>query len=259
MGLYSILIYALFCFLNTPWHQQWSCVDLRWLNVWNGCRVGPGQTACTFIAIDVWCVIDFTWSCYCNIGPYVIPPHVLFCFVFLSKYTLIILWRVLRWSLLVECMERLSCWPWTNSAYVFSYYCAVCDSYSKPLFVFSVVWSVCNFISCAILLSEYTATSLIIMALHWSLLVECMERVLCWPLMHSTYVCSYCCAVCDWPYSKLLLVFDAVCMGPYLILPHAPFCSPNTPQRSQRDLHWSSLVECVEWVPCWPWTNSAYV
>ena len=24
-------------------------------------------------------------------------------------------------------------------------------------------------------------------------------------------------------------------------------------------LRWSSVVECIKWVPCWPWTKSAYV
>ena len=28
-----------------------ACIDLRWLNVWNGCRVGPGRTARTFVAV----------------------------------------------------------------------------------------------------------------------------------------------------------------------------------------------------------------
>ena len=31
----------------------------------------------------------------------------------------------LHWSSLVDCMKRVSCWPWTNSAYVCV---AVCDS-----------------------------------------------------------------------------------------------------------------------------------
>ena len=57
----------------------------------------------------------------------------------------------LRWSSLVECMERVPCWPCTNSTYVCSYYCYVCDSaYSKMFSLFDAVGAVCNFTSCAI-------------------------------------------------------------------------------------------------------------
>ena len=38
-------------------------IDLRWLNVWNGCRVVPGRTGCTFVAIAA-CAIYLTRSCY---------------------------------------------------------------------------------------------------------------------------------------------------------------------------------------------------
>ena len=41
-----------------------TCVDFHCLNVWNGCRVGPGQTGCTFAAIAAWSAIDLTRSCY---------------------------------------------------------------------------------------------------------------------------------------------------------------------------------------------------
>ena len=51
--------------------------------------------------------------------------------------------------------------------------------------------------------------------LHWSSLVECMQRLSCWPWTNSSYVCI---AVCD---SELLLMFDTVGpMSPYhVILP----------------------------------------
>ena len=160
------------------------------------------------------------------------------------------------------------------------------------------------------------------MVLHWFSLVECMEWVPCWPWMNSAYVCSYCYVLFDWPYSKLLLVFNAVCrymqfhvirhvalrihrnvnnglalffvgwmheMGTVLaldkqsvrlqllidawcvidltqncfwcsmqclMLPHASFGFSNIPQRQYRTLHWSSLVECMEPMSCWPWTKS---
>ena len=57
--------------------------------------------------------------------------------------------------------------------------------------------------------------------MHWSSLVECMIRVPSWPWTKSAYVCTYY-SVCDWPYSKmLLLVFDVCSMGPYVISPHS--------------------------------------
>ena len=45
-----------------------SYIDRRWLNVWNGCRVGPGRTARTLVAVAVWCASGLTRSCYeCSI------------------------------------------------------------------------------------------------------------------------------------------------------------------------------------------------
>ena len=41
----------------------WPYIDLRSLNVSNGCRVGPGRTVRTFVAIAE-CVIDLTGNCY---------------------------------------------------------------------------------------------------------------------------------------------------------------------------------------------------
>ena len=70
-------------------------------------------------------------------------------------------------SSLIECMIRVPCWPWTNSAYVCSY-CCECDwPYSKLLLLVSidVLWGRRAYVisphSCAILLSEYTATLII--------------------------------------------------------------------------------------------------
>ena len=83
--------------------------DLRWLNVWNGCRVGTGRTGRTFVAIAAWCVIDVTRNCYwcamqcgavCNL------PHS--CGTLLSEYTATLI-MVLRCPSLVECMARVPC------------------------------------------------------------------------------------------------------------------------------------------------------
>ena len=155
------------------------------------------------------------------------------------------------WSSLVECMKPVSCSPWTNSAYVCSYYRVVCDwwLYSKLLLVFDI-GVVGNFTSCAILLCEYTAT--LITALHWSSLVKCMERVSSRSWMNSAYVCSCCCVMCDWPYSVQCSMHGVVCN----LTSCAILLYEYTTTSSIMTLRWSSFME---WVPCWPWTNREYV
>ena len=37
--------------INVTHVNDGPCIDLRWLNIWNGYRVGPGLTARTFGAI----------------------------------------------------------------------------------------------------------------------------------------------------------------------------------------------------------------
>ena len=167
-GSYLMLPHTPFCFLNTLQQRYYVInglpfIDLRLLNACNGCCVGPGQTVRMLTVIAAWCAIDaFTRSCY--------------------------------WCLMQH-------------------------------------GATCNFTSSAMLLSKYTVT-LMIPTLHWSSLVECMERVPRWPWTNSAYVCSYCCLVCDWPYSlKAVIGVRCSMHGPYVILPHAPFCFPNTPQQ----------------------------
>ena len=100
--------HALFCCPNTlQWRWLFCCVDLRLLNVWNGCCVGAGRTARTYVLLRV-CVIAFEGvidvrcsmrSFYCH------PHHVLF------KYTTMAM-TTLRWFSFIECMEqRMWCWP----------------------------------------------------------------------------------------------------------------------------------------------------
>ena len=103
----------------------------------------------------------------------------------------------LHWSLLVACMKRVSCWPWTNSAYVLKFDGVIgvrCNTRAVIL------------PSCAILPSEYT-TIMLITALHWSSLVDCMERVSCRSCTIRSYVCI---TACEWSNSTVLLVLDAV-------------------------------------------------
>ena len=194
--------------------------------------------------------------------------------ILLFEYTTIMLIMALHWPALVESMDRVSCWPWTNRPYVVCI--AVClHEFEVVILLLDAVlgrnltlimccpntlhwrWRLCvdlrllnvwngfrvghgwtarTFVSLCMylnepevvidvwdnmhdcsrtltliicVLSKQCATIMAIPTLHWSPLVECMERVSCWSWTNSSYVCSYCC-VCDWPYSKLLLVFNTV-------------------------------------------------
>ena len=62
------------------------------------------------------CVCAWIWRCYywCSINA-VWGRNLM-----LSKYTTIMVMTALRWSSILECiMGPVSCWPWTNSAYVY--------------------------------------------------------------------------------------------------------------------------------------------
>ena len=131
---YVILPHAQFCFVFRIHRNvdNGPCIDLRWLNVWNGCRVGPGWTARTFVTIAAWCAIGLTRSCYWCLMQYWAVCNFTSCAILLCEYiaTLTILWRVLLWSSLIECMERVTCWSWMNSLYVYSLVCSW--PYLKP-------------------------------------------------------------------------------------------------------------------------------
>ena len=90
----------MWCQKNTLQWQCRLCIDLRALNVWNGCHVGRGRTGRTFVAIAA-CAIVLTRSCYWCLmqqyETYVILPTS--CSIFPSKYTTYVS-------------------SWTNSTYV---------------------------------------------------------------------------------------------------------------------------------------------
>ena len=114
--------------------------------------------------------------------------------------------------------------------------------------------AVCNFTSCTILFSEYTATLITGLALIF----------VGW--MYGTGVVL----ALDEQWVRLsllprgerltLLVSIRCSMGPYVTLPHSYviLLSEYTATLIM-DLHWSSLGECMKRVPCWPWTISSYV
>ena len=75
-----------------------------------------------------------------------------------------------------------------------------------------------------------------------------MERVPCWPLTNREFVCSYCC-VCDWPYSKLLLVFDRWSMGPHVC--NFTSCMRHFAFRIHRNVN--NVLPCIDlrWLNVW--------
>ena len=171
----------------------------------------------------------------------------------------------LHWSSLVECMERVPCWPCTNSKYVCSNCCLVCDwPYWKLLLVFDVAcmgrmwfYLIRHF---AFRIHRNVNNGPCIDFPWLNVFLICIDCVPCWPWTKREYVCSYYYVMCDWPYSKLLLVMGAVCMDETLCnLTSYAILLSECILTSIMALHWSSLVEYMERVPYWPWTNSAYV
>ena len=67
-------------------NNVWPCIDVRLLNVWNGCRVGPERTARTFVAIAA-CAIDLTRSCYWCSMQYGMVYNFTSYAILLSEYT----------------------------------------------------------------------------------------------------------------------------------------------------------------------------
>ena len=136
----------------------------------------------------------------------------------------------LCWSLLLKCMWWMSCWPWTNSAYVCVTACML-----KLERVIS-----------SILLSKYTTYCRV--GPDWT------KR-------------EYVALIFAWSWHVLLL-FDAV-WGRNFTLTMCCLNTPQshcyhvlskyTIMSMMALLRWSSLVECMEWVSCLPCTNSAYV
>ena len=81
------------------------------------------------VCLNVNCVLDFevlTIGVRCSMRSYVISPSRA---ILLSKsiihYNGDDVFALLDWPSLVECMERMSCWPLTSSAYV-CLYCCLC-------------------------------------------------------------------------------------------------------------------------------------
>ena len=108
-----------------------------------------------------------------------------------------ILTTTTQWSLLVKCAYETGV-VWALDKQCVRLYCWVC-----VLGFASVIGVPCSMRSSFHPRAPFcfpntlTGTVLLIMGLHWSSLVECMERVPCWPWMNSTYVCIDCC-VCSW-------------------------------------------------------------
>ena len=86
---------------NTLQWRGWFCIYLRLSNGW---CIGPKQTGRTFVLLPA-CVLELEGvsGFQCSMSLLFYLSHVM------SKYTTMAM-TTLCWSLLVECMERVSCW-----------------------------------------------------------------------------------------------------------------------------------------------------
>ena len=110
--------------INVQLQQWWwrLFVDLCLLNVRNGCCAVSAQTARTCVLLHM--RLNLEWRVYCDPMAYevVISPSYV---IYLSTCTLIMAMTTLHWSSFVNRMERVSCCPWTDSAYVFIASCVL--------------------------------------------------------------------------------------------------------------------------------------
>ena len=144
--------------MNTLQWRWWLCVHLRWLNVWNGCRVGPTQTVRTFAcgnSNDGFALIFVRWICEMGavlaLNKQLVHAFVLLCacsnlkMLLVSKQcsmrsyfytrhgmcwsnTLLQWWRrrCVDLCLLNVWLERgVSCWPWMIRPYVYAAMCVI--------------------------------------------------------------------------------------------------------------------------------------
>ena len=126
-----------------------------------------------------------------------------------SEYTTIMLITALHWSSLFKYMQRMSCWPWTNSAYVFI---AACDS---KCVVIGVRYNrIYEAVLCKFILMRHFAFRIqhynFIMAVHQSSLAECMERVSCWSWTKQRVSLYLLLRVSDWIWLCYWLALDVV-------------------------------------------------
>ena len=98
-----------------------ALVFVRWLNAWNGCRVGPKRTESTFVLLcvhldlEVLLVFDPVWGCSLTLMRYICCPNTL-------QWQW---WLCIDLSSLVECIERVLCWPWASRLCVCIAACAL--------------------------------------------------------------------------------------------------------------------------------------
>ena len=192
---------------------QWRwrlCVGLRLLNVWNGCRIVAGQTARTFVFTA--CVLEFDTYCWCSIQYVLVIISPLravqthcnddaWCFcVDLRWFDVMLLCfpntlKQWRWLLCVDlcwfhAWDGVSCWPWTNSVYVYLYW-SVCAWINWTVsLVINAVWWGCNL--------NFVYTTMTMAALHWSSFVNRMKWVLYWRALDEQRVRLYCLNTCYW-------------------------------------------------------------
>ena len=100
------------CAIFPSKHTIYNGLFVHWLNAWNGYRVGPGRSDCTFallhVRLNLKVLLVFN---ECIVRSYSYPPDMLF------KYTIL---AMTTKSAFVECyMGRLLRWSLTNRPYVY--------------------------------------------------------------------------------------------------------------------------------------------
>ena len=191
------------------------------MNVWNGIALrwpwANSGYVCVRVRLNlkVLLVIDAVW----------VRNLTLTLIMFIQPYTMA---TALRWSSVVEYMERVPCWPWTNRTYV-----CVCLNLNV-LFVFNAVWGRNLTPMRYFVVQIYTTMAMT--TLHWSSLVGYMERVPCWT--NSPYVCI---AACAWTWMCYYWRLIQYAISPSCVVQIHYITMTITA------LRWFSFVECMAW------------
>ena len=210
--------------LQSRW---WLFINLRWLDVWNRCRIGQtGRPFALLRALGLECVIIGVWSIMLwgrNLTSSVVQIH-----------HIIMAIMALHWSSLVECMQRVLCWPWMNSAYVVLLCVCVCACI-RLCYQWLLHYEVAILPSCAILLSDGNGGS--------------SSTFVCWIYgptgvvlaVTQQLVCFHCC-VWAWTWTRQWFSMQYVWGRNFTF---DMWCSKCTTM-AMTTLRWSLFFECME-------------
>ena len=130
IGVWSSMLcsrnFTLLCCLNTTyntWYYNGDCACL-FVKYMERYHVGTGRTERAFqlLCVCVW-ILEFIWRRYWCSKHYEIVNNLTFIMCHPNILCIMAMMALLRWSLLVECMEWVSCLPCTISAYVYISMC----------------------------------------------------------------------------------------------------------------------------------------